>query len=117
MAKIFRNNEIKLLVILLDCMLSILSYTLISQLFSLVQVQQLPNPTILNNAPWIFGMLITTYWLFDLYNFTGRREYTKSMYNLTIAHAVIAVELLIIDRYYPLTTLSASTVLIALGLQ
>lgn len=72
---------------------------------------------LLGRIPWLVLIGVMTFYMFNLYHFAGRMDYSKYGFNLLFAHVVIAAELIVLDYFFPSFMLSRGIVVMTLALQ
>ncbi len=118
MDKLFRLSGMKLFVAVVD-----VAAIMISSLFVFKYVFPHAESTVdllyafIQRMPWLGLLVLINFWLFDLYNLSGRRSFAKNMYNVAVCHGMITLQIVLIDYFVHFITWSRLEVLCALCMQ
>lgn len=115
--KLFRNNGMKAVLLLLDGLLIYFSFLLAYRLLTGSGTPIVEWDSFLQNAPWLALFTTTTYYFFNLYDLAGRRKPSQFLFNLFLAHLFIAAELIVYSYWMSSFRLSPGILFAAFLLQ
>ncbi|GIP49236.1 sugar transferase [Paenibacillus sp. J53TS2] len=119
MIKLYRNNGMKAVLLLLDLLVIYASYRLAA---ALLPQEDLHSPAVLGDsrfrsAPWLGMFTVMTYYFFNLYDLAGRRKPVQFLWNLLLAQLFVAAELIVFGYASNLFSLTPSLLLYAFAAQ
>ena len=115
--KLFQMRFVKLTVFALDIGMALASFFFVCSWGFGGQTSTLGWTEFLQASPWIVLPMVSTYYLFNLYDFAGRRKYSQLFYNAILAQLVFLAELLILSELLKAFRLPISAVVTACLLQ
>lgn len=119
MIKLYRNNGMKAVLLLLDLLVIYASYRLAA---GLLPQGDWSSPAVLGDtpfrsAPWLGMFTVMTYYFFNLYDLAGRRKPAQFLWNLLLAQLFVTAELIVFGYASKMFSLTPSLLLIAFAAQ
>ncbi|AWB46405.1 hypothetical protein DCC85_21035 [Paenibacillus sp. CAA11] len=115
--RLFRWSSLKAAVLLLDILFVYGVYLLAYGLKFPSGIPVAEWTSFLQYAPWLGVLTVSAYYLFHLYDFAGRQQPGKLLYNLVLAHAFIAVFLIVLNYWLKTFSLPRTVVFMAFLIQ
>ncbi|WP_068782946.1 sugar transferase [Paenibacillus phocaensis] len=118
MIKLYRNNGMKAVLLLLDLLIIYTSYRFAAGLLQgSWSSPALLGDAPLRSAPWLGLFTVMTYYFFNLYDLAGRRKPAQFLWNLLLAQLFVAAELIVFGYASKQFSLTPRLLLLAFAAQ
>ncbi|MBB6733057.1 sugar transferase [Cohnella zeiphila] len=117
MSRLFRLSRSTWFIAALDFVLIFLCYLAAYEVRFRGDIPVQEFDSFMRFVPLLGAMGIGTYYLFNLYNFSSRFEYSRYFYNLVVAHVMVVIELIFLNFWVQHYIIPRSIVLLAIVLQ